>query len=69
MLIGQRSRSQFALKFCAEAVVKSFCVQPITLYCMVGFENYVAQMIIMTRQCVACKNLVARSDVNICKPF
>ena len=69
MLIGQRSRSQFALNFCAEAAVKSFRVRPITLYCMVGFENYLAQMIIMTRQYVACKNLVAWSDVNICKSF
>ena len=33
---------------------------------MVGFENNVTQMIIMTRQCVACKNLEAKSDVNMC---
>ena len=30
---------------------------------MVGFENYLAQMIIKTRQCVMCKNHVATSKV------
>ena len=52
--------------------MKPFRVRPITLYCMVtmvGFENYLAEMIIMTRQCVACKNLHAKSDVNMCKSF
>ena len=49
--------------------MKPFCVWPITLYCMVGFENYLAQMIIMTRQCVACKNFDAKSDVNMFKSF
>ena len=45
--------------------MKHFHVRPITLYCMVGFENYLAQMIIMTRQCVACKNLEL-SQLSIC---
>ena len=30
---------------------------------MVGFENYLAQMIAKTRQCVLCKNHVATSKV------
>ena len=32
---------------------------------LVGFENYLAEMIIMTRQCVVCKNHVARSKVKV----
>ena len=43
--------------------MKHVNVWPITLYCMVKFENYMAQMIIMTRQCVARKNHVARLKV------
>ena len=43
--------------------MKPFRVLPITLYCMERFENYLAQMIIITRQCVMCKNIVAMSDV------
>ena len=39
-------------------------VLPITSSCMVGFENYMSQMIITTRRCVACKNHVARSKKN-----
>ena len=35
------------------------------LSCIVGFENNLAQMIIMTRQCVACKNQVDRSKVKV----
>ena len=31
--------------------------------CMVGFENYLAQMIIKIRHCVLCKNHVATSKV------
>ena len=38
-------------------------VRPITSSCMVGFENYLALMIIMARRCVACKNYVAKSKV------
>ena len=49
--------------------MKPVCVRSIALYYMVGFENYLAQMIIMTRQCVACKNLDAKSDVNMCESF
>ena len=30
---------------------------------LVGFENYLAQMIIETRQCVLCKNHVATSKI------
>ena len=41
--------------------VFQICVQPITSVCMVGFKNHLAQMIIKTRLCVACKKNVARS--------
>ena len=34
------------------------CVQPVTLYCMVEFENNLAQIIIVTRPYVACRNHV-----------
>ena len=61
MLLGQRSRSQPALKVCAFQIH----VRPITLSCMVGLENYLAEMIITTRQCVRCKNHVARSKVKV----
>ena len=37
----------------------------ITSLCMMGFKNHLAQMIIKTRQCVACKNHVARSKVKV----
>ena len=43
--------------------MKPVRVWPITFHCMGGFENYLAQMIIVTRQCVVCKNHVARVDV------
>ena len=36
-------------------------VRPITLSCMVGFENNLVQMIILTKQCVLNKNHVKRS--------
>ena len=49
--------------------MKPFRVRSIALYYMVGFENYLAQMIIMTRHYVACKNLDAKSDVNMCESF
>ena len=44
--------------------MKSFRVQPITLYCIVGFENYLAQMIIMTRQYVA--RTLSLGQMSIC---
>ena len=51
MSLGQRSRSQLALKVCA---FKNR-VQPITSSCMIGFKNYLAEMIIMAY--VECKNI------------
>ena len=39
MLLAEKSRSQSALKLCAEASMKPVRVQPITLPCMVGFEK------------------------------
>ena len=53
MSLGQRSRSQSALKVCAF----QNCVQPITSSCMVGFKNYLAEMIITTRQYVLCQDI------------
>ena len=41
--------------------MKPVPVQPLTLYCMVELEIYLAQMIIMTRQCDSGKNFVVRS--------
>ena len=61
MFLGLRSWSQSALKVCAFQNL----VQPITSLCFVGFENYLVQMIIMTRQYVVCKNNVARSKVKV----
>ena len=40
-------------------------VRTITLSCMVGFENNLVQMIIMTKQCVMKKNHVIRSKVYV----
>ena len=58
MLLGQRSRSQSALKLCAQASVKLVCVRPISMSCMVGLINYLAKIIIMTSGCVANKNIM-----------
>ena len=43
--------------------MKPVHVQPITVSRMVGFNNNLAQMIIMTRLCDANKNRIARSKV------
>ena len=40
-------------------------VRAITWLYMMGFENNMAQMIIMIRRCVANKNQVARSKVKV----
>ena len=45
--------------------MKPVCVRFITLSCMMGFEHNLAQMIIMTGQCVANKNHVAGSKVKV----
>ena len=45
----KRSRLMFPLKLCALASVTSVHVRPITLSSMVGFENNLAQMIIIKR--------------------
>ena len=41
-------------------------VRTISLSCMVGFENNLVQMFIMTTQCVMNKNRVIRSKVYVC---
>ena len=61
MSLDQRSRSQLALKICAFQIH----VRPITSSCIVGFENYFAESISVTRRCVACKNPVPRSKVKV----
>ena len=45
--------------------VKPVHVRPITLLCIVGFENNLAQMIIMIRQCAANNNHVDRLKVKV----
>ena len=40
-------------------------VRPITSLCMVGFKNYLAQMINKIRRCVARKNYVTRSRFKV----
>ena len=61
MSLGQRSRSQLALKVCAFQIH----VRPITSSCMVELKNYLEEIIITTRHCVACKNHAARSKVKV----
>ena len=63
MLLGYRSRSQSTLMHCAKASMKLVHVRTITWSCMVGFENKLVQMIIMTKQSVMNKNHVIRSKV------
>ena len=41
------------------------CVLLIVLSCIMGFENNLAQMIIMTRQCIVYNNHVDRSKFKI----
>ena len=40
-------------------------VRTITWSCLVGFENKLVQMIIMTKQSVMNKNHIVRSKVNV----
>ena len=61
ILLGKRSRSQPALKVCAFQIH----VRPLTSSCMVGCENYLAEMILTTRRCFICKNHIARSKVKV----
>ena len=63
--LGYRSRSQSALKHCAQASVKLVHVRTVSWSCMVGFENKLVQMIIMTIQSVMKKNHVVRSKVYV----
>ena len=53
---------EFILSMC---VCVHFLVWPITLSCMVGVENTLEKMIVMTRQCVINKKYVARSKVTV----
>ena len=61
MSLGQRSRSQTALKVCAFQIH----VRPITSSCMMGFENYLAQILIKTRQYIAFKNNATSLKVKV----
>ena len=56
---------EFTLSVCVCVCVVQIRVRPITSSYMVDFENYLAQMIIITRRCVTCKNHVARSKVKV----
>ena len=47
------------------ACVFQIRVRPIALSFMVEFENKMAQIIIMTRKCIANKNRVAKSKVKV----
>ena len=59
----------FTLSVCLCFVCLLLCshnlVPPITLSCVVGFQSYKAQIIFMTRQCVAYKNHVASLKVKV----
>ena len=58
MSLGQRSISQSAQTLCIDS--SETCLYlPVAESSMMGFLNNVAQMIIMTRGCVANKNRVA----------
>ena len=63
----RRAYSVYPVYVCFRLFVCVFqnCVQPITLSGMVGFENNLAEMIIMTRRYVADKNHVAMSKVKV----
>ena len=63
-LLGYRSKTQSTLKLYAWASIKLVCVRT-TLSCMVGFENNLVQMIIMTKQFVINKNHVVRLKVYV----
>ena len=53
-LLGQTSR-----------VGSSFCVWPVTLSSMMGFQSNLAPVIITARQHVTCKSQVAASEVKV----
>ena len=56
---------ELTMSMCVCVCVFQIHVQPITSLYMMGLKNHIAQMIILTRQCVACKNHVARSKVKV----
>ena len=64
---GGRAYRVYPVRVCVCVCVCVFQirVRSITSLCMVGFKNHLAQMIITTRRCVACKNHVARSKVKV----
>ena len=53
----------YPLRLCV--CVFQICVRPITSLCMMGFKNNLAQIILKTKRCVACKNHVARLKVKV----
>ena len=58
---------EFTMSVCVYVCVCVFQkrVRAITLPYMMGFKNDLSQIIIMTRQCVANKNHVARTKVKV----
>ena len=63
MCKNQVARSKVTVTAHTHSLFIASHVQPIISSCMVGFENYLAQMIIKTRHCVLYKNHVATSKV------
>ena len=55
----------YACAFLCSFVCSRIVFRPITSSCILGLENDLTQMIIMTRQCVAYKNHVARLKIKV----
>ena len=51
--------------FLTYSSMKLVHVRTVTLSCMVGFDNNLVQMIIMTKQCLMNKNHLIRSKVYV----
>ena len=49
---------EFTLSLCVRACVCVCVPESCSTHNLVGFKNYMAEMIITTRQCVACKNIL-----------
>ena len=57
--------SYLSMCVCVFVCVFQDCVRLITSSCIMEFVNNLAQMIIMTRRCVGCKNHVDRSKLKV----
>ena len=63
--MGHNTHTHICPRVCVCVCVFQNRVRAITKPYIMGFENNLAQMIIMTRRCVANKNHVARSKVKV----